>query len=217
MLGAAGPADFGEGLEAGGGDRASGPLLLLWPGVTKTFYFLLADNTQQSLTLEMHAACDRLHGMTFHSLPYEPRPLTATEARLEAIYNAARMGLKGDSLALASGMTPTEYRRLCQMDPIAEYAEQKGRADGEMAMATVLNDAALQGDAKAALEVLKYAHKWSAPQSIQVQVEQKISIIAALEQAQQRVLELTATDAIDCSTNSMHTPSTKEYADDNSS
>jgi len=165
----------------------------------------------------MHAACARLHGMTFHSLPYEPRPLTATEARLEAIYNAARMGLKGDSLALASGMTPTEYRRLCQMDPIAEYAEQKGRADGEMAMATVLNDAALQGDAKAALEVLKYAHKWSAPQSIQVQVEQKISIIAALEQAQQRVLELTATDAIDCSTNSMHTPSTKEYADDNSS
>lgn len=132
--------------------------------------------------------------MTFHSLPYEPRPLTATEARLEAIYNAARMGLKGDSLALAAGMTPTEYRRLCQMDPIAEYAEQKGRADNELEMATVLNDAARNGDAKAALEVLKYAHKWSAPQSVQIQVDQKISIIAALEQAQQRVIELAATD-----------------------
>ena len=132
--------------------------------------------------------------MTFQSLPYEPRPLTATEARLEAIYNAARMGLKGDSLALAAGMTPTEYRRLCQMDPIAEYAEQKGRADGELAMATVLNDAAAQGDAKAALEVLRYAHGWAAKQAIEVTVDQKISITAALEQAQQRVIDLVATE-----------------------
>jgi hypothetical protein len=132
--------------------------------------------------------------MTFQSLPYEPRPLTATEARLEAIYNAARMGLKGDTLALAAGMTPTEYRRLCQMDPVAEYAEQKGRADGELAMATVLNDAAAQGDAKAALEVLRYAHGWAAKQAIEVTVDQKISITAALEQAQQRVIDLVATE-----------------------
>ncbi len=134
--------------------------------------------------------------MTFQSLPYEPRPLTATEARLEAIYNAARMGLKGDTLALAAGMTPTEYRRLCQMDPVAEYAEQKGRADGELAMATVLNDAAAQGDAKAALEVLRYAHKWSAPQSIQLQVEQKISIVSALEEAKARVIEGSVLDTV---------------------
>ena len=132
--------------------------------------------------------------MTFQSLPYDPRPLTATEARLEAIYNAARMGLKGDTLALAAGMTPTEYRRLCQMDPVAEYAEQKGRADGELAMATVLNDAAAQGDAKAALEVLRYAHGWAAKQAIEVTVDQKISITAALEQAQQRVIDLVATE-----------------------
>ncbi len=132
--------------------------------------------------------------MTFQSLPYEPRKLEATEARLEAIYNAARMGLKGDTLALAAGMTPTEYRRLCQMDPVAEYAEQKGRADGELAMATVLNDAAAQGDAKAALEVLRYAHGWAAKQAIEVTVDQKISITAALEQAQQRVIDLVATE-----------------------
>jgi hypothetical protein len=130
----------------------------------------------------------------FQSLPYEPRPLTATEARLEAIYTAARMGLKGDTLALAAGMTPTEYRRLCQMDPVAEYAEQKGRADGELAMATVLNDAAAQGDAKAALEVLRYAHGWAAKQAIEVTVDQKIRITAALEQAQQRVIDLVATE-----------------------
>jgi hypothetical protein len=132
--------------------------------------------------------------VTFQSLPYEPRKLEATEARLEAIYNAARMGLKGDTLALAAGMTPTEYRRLCQMDPVAEYAEQKGRADGELAMATVLNDAAAQGDAKAALEVLRYAHGWAAKQAIEVTVDQKISITAALEQAQQRVIDLVATE-----------------------
>lgn len=130
--------------------------------------------------------------MTFHSLPYEPRKLEATEARLEAIYNAARMGLKGDTLALAAGMLPQEYRQLVQMDPIAQYAEQKGRADGEMAMASTLHAAAEAGDATAALNVLRYAHKWTAPQSIEVTVEQKISITAALEQAQQRVLELTA-------------------------
>ena len=132
--------------------------------------------------------------MTFQSLPYDPRPLTATEARLEAIYSAARLGLKGDTLALAAGMTPTEYRRLCQMDPIAEYAEQKGRADGEHEMAAVLHDAARAGDAKAALEVLRYAHGWAAKQAIEVSIDQKISITAALEQAQQRVINLIATD-----------------------
>jgi len=59
----------------------------------------------------------------FQSFPYEVRQLHATEARLEKIYNAARLGLKGDSLALAAGMLPTEYRQLTMLDPIAEMAE----------------------------------------------------------------------------------------------
>ena len=134
----------------------------------------------------------------FHSLPYDPRPLTATEARLEAIYAAAKLGLKGDSLALAAGMTPTEYRRLCQMDPIAEYAEQKGRADGERVMAQTLYTAAEAGDARAATEMLRYAHGWVAKQAVEVSIEQKISITAALEQAQQRVIELVATEETSC-------------------
>ena len=125
----------------------------------------------------------------FESLPYEPRKITATEAVLERIYNAARKGLKGDALAYNAGLTPVEYRRLVQTDPIAEYAEHKGRADGEAEMAGVLRDAALAGDTKAALDVLKHVHKWTAPQSVQVQVEQRISILAALEEAQQRVIE----------------------------
>jgi hypothetical protein len=127
--------------------------------------------------------------MTFESLPYEPRQIAATEAVLERIYTAARKGLKGDALAYAAGLTPLEYRRLTQLDPIAEYAEQKGRAESEAEMASVLRDAALQGDTKAALDILKHVHKWTAPQSVQVQVEQRISILAALEEAQMRVIE----------------------------
>ena len=127
--------------------------------------------------------------MTVFSLPYEPRRLQATEARLEAIYNAARKGLKGDTLALAAGMTPTEYRALCQFDPLAALAEEKGRADGEMEMAGVLYDAARQGDAKAALDILKHVHGWVAKQAVQVEVNQTISITSALQEAQRRVIE----------------------------
>jgi hypothetical protein len=131
----------------------------------------------------------------FESLPYEPRKIEATEKNLELIYEAARRGLKGDALALAAGMLPVEYRRLVQFDPIAEYAEIKGRADGEMEMAGVLRTAALNGDTKAALDILKHAHKWTAPQSMQIQVEQRISILAALEEAQTRVIEGQVLDA----------------------
>lgn len=130
--------------------------------------------------------------MTVFSLPYEPRRLQATEARLEAIYNAARKGLKGDTLALSSGMTPTEYRALCQFDTLAALAEEKGRADGEMEMAGVLREAALGGDAKAALDILKHAHGWVAKQAVQVEVNQTISITSALQEAQRRVIESVA-------------------------
>jgi hypothetical protein len=77
------------------------------------------------------------------SLPLEIREIRATEARLQQIYEAARLGLKGDSLALASGMLPVEYRRLCQLDPIAEMAAQKGKADAEMAHAGKLSEASM--------------------------------------------------------------------------
>jgi len=125
----------------------------------------------------------------FQSFPYEVRKLEATEARLERIYNASKLGLKGDSLALAAGMLPTEYRQLTQLDPIAEMAELKGKADAEAEMANVLRDAALAGDAKSALEVLKHQHGWVAKQQLSIDVEQRISITQALEQAQSRVIE----------------------------
>lgn len=121
------------------------------------------------------------------SLPLTARQLRATEALLQRIYDAAKLGLKGDTLALAAGMLPEEYQRLRQMDRVAEMAELKGRADGEMQASAQLHSAAASGDAKAALEILKHAHGWVAKQQVQIDVAQQISITAALEQAQRRV------------------------------
>lgn len=157
--------------------------------------------------------------MTWRSLPYEPRQVQATEARLDAIYNAARKGLKGDTLALAAGLLPAEYRRLCQFDPLAELAELKGRADGEMLASDQLHQAAASGDAKAALDILKHVHGWVARQAIDVSVEQTISIKHALELAQQRVddfvlIDGTLSETVDAVTpNSLLTKQLKEQAD----
>ena len=135
-----------------------------------------------------------LHGMTFTSFHFEPRELHATEARLQRIYDAAYLGLKGDSLAIAAGMTPAEYRRLCQFDPVAEMAELQGRADSEVANSRSLHNAAQIGDAKAALAILQHAHGWTARQEIAVDVFQKISITQALADANARVIEGTTTN-----------------------
>jgi hypothetical protein len=59
-------------------------------------------------------------------------------------------------------------------------------------MSQVLHEAARNGDAKAALEILKHQHGWVAKQQINVEVDQRISITQALEDAQKRVI-----DAID--------------------
>lgn len=123
----------------------------------------------------------------FHSFPYEPRKLEATEARLEAIMKAARLGLKGDRLAIAAGMMPSEYRQLAQFDPIVEFAELKARTESEMQMSEVLHAAALEGDIKAATTILQNQHDWVAKQQINVEIDQRISINQALEMAQQRV------------------------------
>ncbi len=101
----------------------------------------------------------------FESLPFAPRQVKATESRLRSIYDAARAGLRG------------------------ELAEQKGRADSEVEMSTIMRNAALAGDAKMALEFLKHKHDWVAKQQVQVDVTQQISIITALEQAQQRLTD----------------------------
>ena len=126
----------------------------------------------------------------FESFPLSIRQVKATESRLKAIYDAAKLGLSGDTLALAAGMLPAEFRALCQLDPVAEHAAIKGKADGELEMSMVLHEAARNGDAKAALEILKHKHDWVAKQQINVDVEQRISVIAALEQGEKRVIDI---------------------------
>lgn len=130
----------------------------------------------------------------FHNIPFEPRTLRATEARLEAIYRAAKAGLKGDSLALAAGMLPKEMRQLHEFDPAVEMAEMKGRADSEMEAAEVINRAIAGGDAKMAVEKLRFQHQWVAKQQIDVNIDQQISITGALEQAEKRMLEAVWTE-----------------------
>jgi hypothetical protein len=89
-----------------------------------------------------------------------------------------------------------------------ELAAQKGKADGEIEMANVLRNAALQGDAKSALEVLKHQHGWVAKQAISVEVDQRISITGALAEAQKRALE-----AIDVSDAQIIEPSVQHAID----
>lgn len=127
--------------------------------------------------------------MSFYSIPFAPDRAAATETRLEAIYEAARYGLKGDALAMRVGLTPSQFRRLAEFDPLVEMAELKGRADGEWSAGKTLHDAAAAGDAKAALEILKHQHGWVAKQQIDVSIDQQISITAALEKARTRVIE----------------------------
>lgn len=141
----------------------------------------------------LHKHLRYLPQMSFTSLTHEPLTLTATEQRLTAVYEAARKGLKGDTLAFAAGMKPSDYRRLQQVDPLVELAELKGAADGEMELAGVLHTAAtVHGDAKAALDLLKHTRGWVAKQSIDVTVDEKISVLRALEIANQRVESLQA-------------------------
>ena len=125
----------------------------------------------------------------FKSIPFVPRKVQATESRLQAIYHAAALGLKGDSLALAAGMLPAEFRQLCELDPVAQMAMLKGRADSEMEASSHLREAARAGDAKAALAILQHSHGWTARQEISVDITNKISITQALQQAQERVID----------------------------
>jgi hypothetical protein len=126
------------------------------------------------------------------SIPFTPREVQATEWRLQQIYDAAALGLKGDKLALAAGMLPSEYRQLCQLDPVAEMAALKGAADGELEASSQLREAARNGDAKAALSILQHVHGWTAKQEISMSIE-TINIQSALDEARSRVIEGTST------------------------
>jgi hypothetical protein len=122
-----------------------------------------------------------------HSLIYEPRKLKATDELLTKIYDNARLGLKGDNLAIASGVLPVEYRQLCQFDPAVEQIALRGYADAEAMLSRTLHTAAEAGDVKVALDLLKHTHGWVAKQQINLEVDQRISITEALNDANSRV------------------------------
>jgi hypothetical protein len=61
-------------------------------------------------------------------------------------------------------------------------------------MSEVLHLAAKEGDSKAALAILQHQHGWVAKQQLSIDVEQRISITAALESAQSRVISALAID-----------------------
>ena len=146
----------------------------------------------------------------FKSLPLTIREVKATEATLNRIYDAAKLGLKGDALALASGLMPQEFRRLTELDPLAELAAQKGRADGELEMSTELHKAAKAGDAKAALAILQNVHGWVAKQAISVDVNQQISNTAALAEAQKRVVDVMDVEVIESKPSFQELPNAQE-------
>ena len=140
----------------------------------------------------------------FRDLPIVARELKATPDVLERVYQASRLGLRGDALALRAGMLPVEFARLKLMDPMAEMAEMKGRAEGEYTAAKTLHEAAADGDTKAALDILKHQHGWVAKQQIDVSVDQTISVISALEKAQTRVIEGLYTEVPQLEDNTAH-------------
>lgn len=123
----------------------------------------------------------------FYSYPDTTVQIKATQARLDAIYNASKKGLKEDAIAFAVGLIPQHYRQLMQLDPRVELAAQKGRADGEMEMSTVLHELAMKGDVKAASMILTHVYKWQQPQNVTISVEGNISITQALERANKRI------------------------------
>ena len=126
---------------------------------------------------------------TFRSIPFEPRELKATPDVLERIYAAAKLGIKGDALAFAAGLLPIEYRRLLALDQAASIAEAKGRADSEVEAAAIVRNAAMEGDSKAAMALLTHLHDWMPKQQISIDVKSQISITAALQEAESRVIQ----------------------------
>jgi hypothetical protein len=140
---------------------------------------------QKSLTnhLTGYHLSATLTGM-YESIPHTPRQVRATEARLKRIYNAAYYGLKGDNLALAAGMLPSEFKQLCELDPAAELSARQGKADAEMDAATHLWNAARGGDARSALAILQHSHSWAAKEAQQSFGANGITInISAVEPA----------------------------------
>ena len=123
------------------------------------------------------------------SLPFTPNVIKATERVLDAVYNAAHAGLKGDRLAVVAGMTIGQYQQLCEFDPQVREHEIRGRADSELEHATMLAQASRAGDAKASLAILQHVHGWTAKQQVEVQGNVSMVLDQVLEGAAKQLLD----------------------------
>jgi hypothetical protein len=110
-----------------------------------------------------------MHPVKFVAVPHSIARVRAKEAELDRIYAAAHAGLKGDSLALAAGMNPQQFRQLSQLDPDVDMAVKKGKADSELEHATLLATASRNGDAKASLAILQHQHGWQSKEAAAAQ------------------------------------------------
>ena len=81
-----------------------------------------------------------------------------------------------------------------RVNVLAAWDPARPAPSGTLRGTLTLAASAAAGDTKAATEMLRYAHGWVAKQAVEVNIEQKISITAALEEAQRRVITLIATD-----------------------
>ena len=124
--------------------------------------------------------------MDFITIPSRVTPIRATERTLELVYTAAKMGLKGDSLAVAAGLTPSAFRQLFANDPLVDVAILRAKADSELAHATKLHEASLAGDSKASLAILQHLHGWVSKQHVEV-TNTSVSIKALLDARDERV------------------------------
>jgi len=108
------------------------------------------------------------YGAKIFSMPMPaPKDMSAPRVVIEKVYQAAKSGIHTeDTIAYCAGLTPLEYRRMKQYDPRLEHAEAAGKAEGELEMAGVVVKAAREGDAKAAIEVLKHKHGWVATTAV---------------------------------------------------
>lgn len=170
--------------EAGGGSGRAGRAM---DWATSANIFFILQKPYIAITINYAKMSAQPTQTLIYSIAYQPRKLKATEHRLNKIYESAKLGLSGDTLAYHAGMTPVEYRRLCEFDPAVEYAANKGKADAESELAGILMESARGGDSKIALEILKHVHGWVAKQQVSVEIDQKISIAKALEDAGKRV------------------------------
>lgn len=92
--------------------------------------------------------------MGYVTIPHEPRAIKATEKVLTNLADAAALGLKGDALALAAGLHPSELAQLITNDPQVDMLVRTAKTRKVFELAKRLDSASATGDTKATMTLL---------------------------------------------------------------